>query len=534
MAVAAAFLSPTIGAAQGSAQATAQGDGAVAAPGSASPLRSFVIERHDVFDLTDSSAWYERLMNALHVTTQEKVVRREMLLHLGTPFDSARAAETARNLRKLNVFRDVSVDSTRADSALDARVVTGDAFTLKPYVSVRTSGGQAAYGIGIVEQNLFGRLVSVEAKFKHEPDRDTLRFAANAPRLIADLVGVSAVYAHLTDGRNGSLTVGMPFFSLASRTSAEVSGEGIDGRVLRYVEGAPDPSDSLQRRFAIGRTQLGRALRSGDKGYLRLQLEAQVRRDDFAAAPAPDPFPHTVTAAVALFAEASRAEYVVTRDYRNIGPEEDVDLSTRVRVGASLAPSAWGYERNGVGPSLEFLTGMQFPRGFAFVDARASTLYTSAGLDSGTFTVAGTMVVNPARRHMAVFFLGAGREKNPFPGEEFDLGLTRGPRAFPQHAFTGDRAVMGTAEYRWTAIPELAKLIGIGVAAFVDYGGAWYGGSPKRTGTDAGLGFRVGSARFPSINGAARIDMAYRFANDVEQAGWVLVLGTGFVFERTR
>ena len=135
---------------------------------------------------------------------------------------------------------------------------------------------------------------------------------------------------------------------------------------------------------------------------------------------------------------------------------------------------------------------------------------------------------------MAVFYLGAGRDKNPFPGEEFDLGLTRGPRAFPQHAFTGDRGVMSTAEYRWTAIPELAKLIGIGVAAFVDYGGAWYGGSPKRTGTDAGVGLRVGSARFPSINGAARIDMAYRFANDVEQAGWVLVLGTGFVFERIR
>jgi outer membrane translocation and assembly module TamA len=517
----------------GAAQSAA-GDGEVAAGGAASPLRGIVIERHDVFDLTQSSAWYERLMNALHVTTHESVIRRELLLHPGAPYDSARAAETARNLRKLNVFRDVQVDSAGTDSALGARVVTGDAFTLKPYVSLKTSGGQAAYGIGVVEQNLFGRLIGVEVKFKHEPDRDTLRFGVNAPRLIASRVGLSASYASLSDGKQANASVGMPFFSLASRASAQVSGEVIEGRLLRYLEGAPDPSDSLQRRYAVGRAQLGLATSSSDQGYLRLQLEGQVRRDDFAADQAPGPFPHTVTAAVSLFAEARRAKYVVTRNYRNIGPEEDVDLSTRVRVGASFAPRAWGYERNGVGPSLEFLTGMPLPRGFAFLNARASTLYNSAGLDSGTFIVTGTTVIHPANRHMALLFLGAGREENPFPGEEFDLGLVRGPRAFPQHAFTGDRMVFGSAEYRWTAIPELMKLIGVGVAAFVDHGGAWYGGSSRRTGTDAGLGLRIGSARFPSINGAARADIAYRFANDVEQGGWVLVLGTGFVFERGR
>lgn len=529
MVAAAALLAP----AKHAAQTTARDREAVA-DGSAPRVQDVVIERHDVFDVGPSSAWYERLMNTLHVTTKESVVRRELLLQPGMPYDSARAAETERNLRRLSVFRDVHVDSTRADSVLTARIVTGDAFTLKPYVSIRTSGGQAAYGIGVVEQNLFGRLIGVEVKFKHEPDRDTLRFALSMPRLIADRVGFSASYASLSDGKQGTISVGVPFFALASRSSVQVSGEAIAGRLLRYLEGVPDASDSLQRRFAIARAQLGLATRSSDEGYLRLQLEGQLRRDDFATDPAPPSITRTITGAVSLFAEASRAEYIVTRDYRNIGPEEDVDLSTRVRVGASLAPRAWGYERNGVGPSLDVLTGVEFSHGFAFFTARATTLYTSAGLDSGTFNVAGTAVVNPAPRHMVVLYLGVGREENPFPGEEFDLGLVRGPRAFPQHAFTGDRMFQSTAEYRWTAIPELMKLVGIGVAAFVDHGGAWYAGSPRRTGTDAGFGLRIGSARFPSVNGAARADIAYRFPNDVEQGGWVLVLGTGFVFERTR
>ncbi|HEX3157637.1 MAG TPA: hypothetical protein VHQ45_03925 [Gemmatimonadaceae bacterium] len=530
MVAAAALLAP----ARGAAQTDAGGRRQVVADGSAPRVRAVIIERHDVFDLSQSSAWYERLMNTLHVTTKESVVRRELLLRPGTPYDSARAAETERNLRQLNVFRDVRVDSTRADSGLAARIVTGDAFTLKPYVSIRTSGEQAAYGIGVVEQNLFGRLIGVEVKFKHEPDRDTLRFALDMPRLIADRVGFWASYANLSDGQQGTVSVGVPFFSLASRSSAQVSAEAIAGRLLRYLEGVPEASDSLQRRFAIARAQLGLATRSSDQGYLRLQLEGQLRRDDFAPDPAPATIERTITGAVSLFAEASRAKYIVTRDYRNIGPEEDVDLSTRVRVGASYAPRAWGYERDGVGPSLDVLSGVPFPRGFAFFTASASTLYTSAGLDSATFNIAGTAVVNPAPRHMVVLYLGVGREKNPFPGEEFDLGLVRGPRAFPQHAFTGDRMFIGSAEYRWTAIPELMQLVGIGVAAFVDHGGAWYAGSPRRTGTDAGFGLRIGSARFPSVNGAARADIAYRFPNDVEQGGWVLVLGTGFVFEKAR
>ena len=510
-------------------------NGEVTTGGATTPLKAITIERHDVFDLKPSSAWYEKVMNGLHVMTHESVIRRELLLRPGTPYDSARAAETARNLRKLMVFREVRVDSARSDTAFGARVVTGDAFTLKPYVSFRSSGGQATYGIGLMEQNLFGRLIGVDVKFKHEPDRDTLRFGLNAPRLIRDLVSVSGSFARMTDGEQSTFSVGMPFLSLASKSSANVSGDKISGRVLRYRNGLPDPSDSLQRRFGIIRLLAGLATRSSDRGYLRWTLEGQARRDDFSPDTASrGSIGRSVTGAIALFAEASRAQYVVTRNYRNIGPEEDVDLSTRLRAGVSFAPKAWGYEHNGLGPAFDFLTGRNFRGGFTFLNAKASSLFGSAGLDSGTFTLSSTTVVQPMHRHMAVFFIGGGMDDNPYPGEEFDLGLVKGPRAFPQHAFTGDRAVFGTAEYRWTAIPELYQLIGVGVAGFFDYGGAWFHGDPRRDGMDVGFGLRIGSARFPSINGAARIDAAYRFDDGVNKAGWVLVLGTGFVFEKPK
>jgi hemolysin activation/secretion protein len=104
-----------------------------------------------------------------------------------------------------------------------------------------------------------------------------------------------------------------------------------------------------------------------------------------------------------------------------------------------------------------------------------------------------------------------------------------GPRAFPSHAFTGDRAWFATAEYRYRVIPDLAKLAGIGVAAFADRGGAWFAGSPQRNGTDVGIGLRIGPTRQADLR-TMRIDLARRFANDVEPAGWVVVVGKGFTF----
>ena len=114
-------------------------------------------------------------------------------------------------------------------------------------------------------------------------------------------------------------------------------------------------------------------------------------------------------------------------------------------------------------------------------------------------------------------------------GTEFDLGLDFGPRAYRSHAFTGDRMVFATAEYRYAVIPNLWGLAGFGLAAFVDHGGAWYDGFERRLGWDAGVGLRIGLSRDTSLS-SLRIDLARRFATDVEPAGWVLVIAKGLAF----
>ncbi|MBC7561914.1 MAG: hypothetical protein H7305_03255, partial [Gemmatimonadaceae bacterium] len=73
---------------------------------SSARLQRVLITRHDIYDSADTRGWYARLMNNVHVRTRQRVVEREMLLHAGDPPDSARTAETGRNLRRLQVFRD--------------------------------------------------------------------------------------------------------------------------------------------------------------------------------------------------------------------------------------------------------------------------------------------------------------------------------------------------------------------------------------------------------------------------------------------
>ncbi|MGH7526105.1 MAG: hypothetical protein ACREMX_05330, partial [Gemmatimonadales bacterium] len=156
-------------------------------------------------------------------------------------------------------------------------------------------------------------------------------------------------------------------------------------------------------------------------------------------------------------------------------------------------------------------------------------LYTSAGLDSGSVLLAGTAVLKPIRGHVAILHAEGGWLEAPHPGAEFDLGLGVGPRAFRSHAFTGDRSIFATAEYRVTMVEDFLGMVGLGVAGFVDHGGAWYAGSRRRVGWDAGVGLRVGTSR-SSDTEALRFDLAHRVGNDAEASGWVVTVGKGFVF----
>jgi hypothetical protein len=491
-------------------------------------LRGVELDRRDIFD-PDEHGWIARLANALHVETRAVTIRRELLFEPGQPYDSARMAESERNLRALGVFRRVRIDTVRTDSGLVARVLTKDGWSTRADWRFRSTGGQVEYTIGLVEDNLLGTATSAAVRYRKTPDRSSITLGFRRPRLFLGTIGLGAVYENRSDGRISSLALEQPFYALASRTAFGLDVEDRDERILRFFNGAAVASDTLRHRYTLVSGALARALRASSEGYVRLGVQAQVRREDFLPEGAPVPFGKTVTGAFGPYLAWNRARFLVTRGYAGFAREEDVDIGTTVRVGLMAAPKLLGYERDGIGPSLAARAGVRVPGGFGYLEALANGLYDSAGLDSGSVQLAATAVVQPGPHQLGILHIEGGWLHDPIPGQEFDLGLGEGPRAFRSHAFTGDRSYFGTAEYRFTIVDDFLGQIGLGLAGFVDHGGAWYAGEPRRTGWDAGVGLRVGATRATDTE-ALRFDLARRFANDAQGAGWVVTVGKGFVF----
>jgi len=491
-------------------------------------IRGVQLQRRDIFDPNERS-WLARMANRLHFQTRPAIIRREVLLQAGQPYDSALVAESERNLRALGIFRRVQIDSVRTPTGLMLRVLTKDGWSTQADWRFRSTGGEVAFTIGLVETNLLGTASTAAVRYRKDPDRSSVALLFRRPRMFLGTVGLGLQYENRSDGRIGAIVVERPFFALTSPRAFRFETEDHRERVLRFFEGQKVALDTLSRRFSRVRASAAWAVHASSAGYLRLGLTGQVQRDDFQPEASTAPFSKTVTGSLGPYLVGNRARFIVTRGYAGFGREEDVDIGLTVRAGLHLAPRAFGYDRNGVGPLVNARVGATLPGGFAYVDAGANGLYSGAGLDSGSVQLAGTVVLQPAPRHVAVMHIEGGWLRNPVPGEEFDLGLGTGPRAFGSHAFTGDRSFFATAEYRYTVVENLWGMVGLGIAGFVDHGGAWYAGSRRRVGWDAGVGVRVGASR-SSDTPALRFDLARRFANDAEPSGWVLTVGKGFAF----
>ncbi len=491
-------------------------------------IQAVELERRDIFD-PEERGWVARVGNALHIETRLPTIRRELLFKPGEVYDSAKVAESERNLRALGVFRRVKIDTVRTDSGLVARVLTKDGWSTQIDYRFRSAGGQIEFTIGLIENNLLGTASSAAVRYRKLTDRSTVALGFRRPRLFAGRIGLTAQYEDRSDGRLAALLLEQPFFSLTTPNAYSVLGEDHDERVLRYFSGERVASDTLSRRYGLARVAAAWAVKASERGYLRLGAQAQIRRDDFLPEGSPTPFGNTVTAAAGPYLVWNRASFLVAKGYAGFAREEDVDLGATVRLGVMVAPKAFGYDRDGVAPVLAARYGARIPLGFAYVEGLAGGLYDSSGLDSGSVQLAATTVLQPTSHQVGILHIEGGWIRNPLPGSEFDLGLGQGPRAFRSHAFTGDRQIFATAEYRVTVVDDFLGMVGLGLAGFVDHGGAWYAGSPRRTGWDAGIGIRLGASRSTDTE-ALRFDLARRFANDAQGAGWVITVGKGFVF----
>jgi hypothetical protein len=450
------------------------------------------------------------------------------LFHPGEPYDTARIAETERNLRALGLFRAVSIDTERVAGRLAAVVDTRDGWTTELQANARSTGGEFTWSAGLTERDFLGLAIGVGAQYRKDPDRTAVTLLTNWPRVAGTPLGLTGSYDDRSDGRLVDWSVGVPWRAFTDRRSLVWVGETGRHRVLQFRDG--QASDTVQRRVLFLQINSAMATRASSAGYLRLGPMLQIKREAYVGwADTLLAAPDSVSAAVGLALDWRRARFKVVTHYNGFARQEDVDLSARVNVGAWAAPAAFGYSKNGVGPVIDVQAGLDLGRAFARIEGHANGLFTSDGLDSARVTGSLTVASQLTARQATVLRIEAGLQRRLPPGAEFDLGHGLGPRAFASHAFTGSREVWGTIEHRWFAVDEVLHLLGIGGAVFADYGGAWYDDESPRAGGDVGLGLRLGATRATGPN-VGRLDLAYRFGDGWSGGRWVVSFGRSYSF----
>ena len=489
-------------------------------------VRAVILQRSAVFDSAEARHWPYRLANALHVETRPGVIRRELLLDAGDPYDSLLVSESERNLRALGIFRDVQIERQETDSGIVLLVRTADAWTTTLGVGAATSGNQSVIDLSLQEANLLGTRTAARVGYRNDPDRSSITFAFDTPRAIDHRIGVGASLVERSDGRAATASLRLPFLSLSSRTGASLATSVFRGRVLQFAGNTV--VDSLWRESALLRGDAAYAVTASPRGYVRVGVVAQWLRDDMVAMEDRVNLPRTPTAAAGPYVAVRAPRYIRMYNVERIDRIEDIDLGPFATLALLAAPAVWGYDRNGVGASLGAGVGVNLPGGFARFGAHGTILQTADGTDSATVEGAASVVSQRGQRHLVVLHGSGGRQYNGIAGREFDLGLGAGLRAYPAHAFTGDRYFLLAAEYRYLILPRFLRLVGVGAAAFAGHGGAWNGGSERHTGTEAGIGLRLASLR--EAGGIWRLDLSRRVAGAGFAGGWVTSLGRGFVF----
>jgi len=493
---------------------------------SASPspqtIDTIVVDNRNVFDkANDGPGFVARLANALHIRTRAAVIRRSLLVRPGQPYDSARVAESERALRALGVFRFVRVDSTRLGAPrggeggrLALQVVTADGWSSKPQANYSTAGGDQTWEVGFVEENFLGTASQLAVSYGRTPDRRRLDFQYLNPHFFVPRATVLLRYGDFSDGRKGVWQVGVPFYEIAARRALVTYGEWAREHVRMFSKGALD-SIMQRRALRVGVTG-GVAARATSRDYVRLWFGAEWRREDFVrddAVPAPLPFPRSTFVTGRGGLEIGHVRFRVLEHFNSYARREDVDVSQTLQLGA-VVESGVGYDARGQVSTV-------WRGGFALLYGEAT------GLDSTRTRGRLTIVSQNLPRQTLIAHVEGGALHRPKPGAEFDLWIDqRGPRLFGAHAFTGTRMAWLAFEDRILVTEDLWGMVGLGLAPFLDYGGAWYADEPARLGGDAGVALRFGPTR--AVRGdAGELAVGYRFGIGT---GWAIALRRGFRF----
>jgi hypothetical protein len=478
------------------------------------------IQIDDVFN-TDDPAEDKRLYrwaNRVHRNTRPSVIEEILLFENGDSVIEQQIEETARILRDRRFAAEAAITASNYDAATntaDIDVWMRDAWSLEPDIKLSRGGGENEYGIGFVEDNLFGLGKSVVVSYSSDVDRDQRFYSYQDDNLFGSRKQLSVSIADLSDGRQFRVATGRPFFALDTRWS--ITGDAIDDERIDPIYDLGEIIDEFRHDTRIVSVQGGRSRGIIDGVTRRWLAGLTFEEDEFRPSPK--------FASPILLPSNRRLIYpwagvqIIGDDYRqvsdlyDIGRTEDIALGLNLYARVGVASTKLDSDRRAVLLDFSASRGWE-PRGpgslFLF-SASATTRKESRDFKNTVVSLSGTFM----QRNLGdELFLASVRTvfANELDAEnQILLGGDNDLRGYPLRYQSGERSAILSIEQRFYTDWYPFRLIRVGYAFFLDAGRVW-DDDPRNTpnlGTlyDVGVGLRLTSPR-SSGRSVVHIDLA--------------------------
>ncbi len=496
--------------------------------------------RGSVFDPDSTDigavAWVYRLMDVVHIRTQESFIRREVLFEEGDCYDAFLAQESERLLESYGFLTEARVTS-KPDGAGGRHVTvsTLDEWSTQVDLGVTYDEGLNLEKIQVTEENFLGQGVFAEFTNRNRLETRTRAVSVSTPRLFGrtdasievgrdrpgDFINQHVRYPFI--GETGQYSVrqgysrGTSFYSYSTPL-----GDGLS-QVL-----APQFREVIEFSAAQRFGERGRSIIAG------LTLSRDVTRFGTIEAAADDnldelvPFPGVVPSPLSrqikergasrvwLHLGASQMRY---QEYYGIdGLRDRLLVGLGYFVGASAGRGFGVLVPDGVIGMKEFFgrantsftapIGSSILHGGAYIESRRAK-------DGWQDVLADAELVaylrNQALPGQTFFFRAsmAGGWNTTMP-YQLSLGGRDGLRSLPEDSYPGGRTVRFLVEDR-IVLPWPSRRFDLGMTVFADMGRVWSGDAPF--GIDSGWHKGLGAGlRFAFRRGARhvlRADVAF-------------------------
>jgi len=508
-------------------------------------ISDVVIDRQSIFggnsNESASVRFLYRLVDALHVTTREKTILREIGVGPGDRLSALDVAELERNLRALTLFAVVTAELVPVDNTnAQLHISTRDRVSAVFGASGSFLGGIGSLGFTAGERNVNGT-----------GDRLLLSFSGTSDGEVRGAVSYDDI--HFVDGRHtASYSIGSteeggffqlrfsrPFKTRASKFSWTATVQSIEDEADFFESGisvaqVPRQRDSLIFEYSRRREADRTVERNSNlRNYLRYGTVLRFDRSGFEPTTgsqselviAPPDENRVFAGALVELTRARRFEKTTGVD--SIRFTEDLSFGFTVELLAGVDDTRTELDNSETEPALFLEASQTF--GSALRDTKDKNPWSGllkntfgnisfngfTNLQSGadrsqsaglTFKVFNRSI---SSNTLAARFDFAAADRGDDLPTEFTLGENNGLRGYATRQFSGTNRVRLNFEDRIFTGWNIGA-IDVGLLAFFDAGWAGDDIDQLSLSTSAGVGLRLGSNPLLGRN-VFRLDLAYPF-----------------------